>query len=100
LRTDRATLEKLSIVRTLPNAPDQFIRVLAAGITDCFAGKAGCGSQESRGRGTRQFAEDEFKAKLKDYFAYGVQEAGEADGARHEIAPGCPRAGSPAPIHI
>ena len=37
LRTDRATLEKLSIVRTLPNAPDLYFRNAAVGGVGCFS---------------------------------------------------------------
>ena len=52
LRTGRDTLEKLSIVRTLPNAPDVYIRFLVFGcmgflIRRCH-GPGDTGSQESR----------------------------------------------------
>jgi len=50
VRTDRATLEKLSIVRTLPNAPDVYLRFVAhVGVRRLgrrFIARARAGAQE------------------------------------------------------
>jgi hypothetical protein len=100
-RTDRARLEKLSIVRTLPNAPDLYLRISAVGSFDChgrLTGKAHPGTQESCSRGSRKFTQDnnqdKHKAERTGRRASRLAEECEAGGTTVESAPGLSPSGS------
>jgi hypothetical protein len=80
VRTDRARLEKLSIVRTLPNAPDLYLRFRAGGSVCClsrrFRGKACAGSQESLNQRIRWLPQDKLKDQLPRKLTNGFPHGG------------------------
>jgi len=116
VRTDRATLEKLSIVRILRNAPDLSIRYLSGDGVGCLSrwltGSACAGSGENLSRNPRGRAEACSKNKFKRRFparvnrrfegrlADGLLENCAGIGAPFEAAPGSPRHGAQGAVHV
>ncbi len=106
VRADRATLEKLSIVRTLPNAPDPSIRSLAGDSAGhpgrCYAGRAFAGSQESFRKRACESSQDKLKDRLSRKLAInipdGLQQDSQANGFAHRPEAGISRCAAQSPV--
>jgi hypothetical protein len=93
---DRDRLEKLSIVRTLPNAPDFYLRLFAVGSVGCpscrFPGQARAGPRESVSDRSHRLPPAEGPDKLHGQIAYKFPEDGQAhDAAKDDARQGASR---------
>jgi hypothetical protein len=82
----------LSIVRTLPNAPDFYLRFVADDSVGChsrwFTGKASTGSQESLSQRPADAAGN-LPCQFQGDFSHDISQ--DTSSKAHETAPGCPR---------